>query len=165
MRGSDAEPLLERADEGRLLAGVCAGLGERFTVDVTLLRLAAMLLALASGIGVLLYLLAWALLPPRGARATTLRQVLRGNAQGLREEFGGLRTRASEVWARGDAVTPWPWPLTRRWLAIGLMALGVFILLLSLGLYSWLNVTRVVALVLIVTGTAVLAARVPEWRR
>jgi phage shock protein PspC (stress-responsive transcriptional regulator) len=47
--------------EGRLLAGVCAGIAEQYLVDVTLVRLAFLLLALAWGLGLLLYSLIWLL--------------------------------------------------------------------------------------------------------
>jgi len=46
--------------EGRVLAGVCAGIAQALDVDVTLVRLVFALLALAGGAGILLYLALWA---------------------------------------------------------------------------------------------------------
>lgn len=52
----------------RKLAGVCAGLAEAFGVSVTLVRAAFVLLALPpfSGIGIVLYLVLWFLMPAEG---------------------------------------------------------------------------------------------------
>src|SRR6476660_8646178 len=46
--------------EGRVIAGVCAGIAQALGVDVTLVRLVFALLALAGGAGIALYLALWA---------------------------------------------------------------------------------------------------------
>ena len=55
-----AEPRFTPSDEGRALAGVCAGIGRTLGVDATLVRLVFAVLALAGGAGVVLYLALWA---------------------------------------------------------------------------------------------------------
>jgi signal transduction histidine kinase len=52
-------PSFARRDEGRVIAGVCAGIAQALDVDVTLVRLVFALLALAGGAGILLYLALW----------------------------------------------------------------------------------------------------------
>ena len=54
---------LYRSRENRMIAGVCGGLGEYFEVDPTLIRLAVVFLSLWWGGGILLYLLAWFIIP------------------------------------------------------------------------------------------------------
>jgi phage shock protein C len=54
---------LYRIRDGRVIAGVCAGLGAYFRVDPTLVRLAFALLTVFGGAGILLYLGAWVLIP------------------------------------------------------------------------------------------------------
>jgi phage shock protein PspC (stress-responsive transcriptional regulator)/signal transduction histidine kinase len=54
--------LARRRDE-RMVAGVCAGVGRWLGIDPIVVRLAACILALANGAGVVLYLVAWAVLP------------------------------------------------------------------------------------------------------
>lgn len=55
---------LERAREGRKIAGVCMGFARHLDVDVTLVRLVWLVLALASGgIGFIGYLVAWVVIP------------------------------------------------------------------------------------------------------
>jgi phage shock protein C len=57
---------LLRPREGRMVAGVCAGLGAYFKVDVTLVRLAFGISTFIYGLGALAYVIAWALVPEEG---------------------------------------------------------------------------------------------------
>jgi phage shock protein PspC (stress-responsive transcriptional regulator) len=57
---------LQRSVTDRKIAGVCGGLAEHFGVDSTLVRIAAVVLAIYPGAvicGVLVYLLAWFVMP------------------------------------------------------------------------------------------------------
>lgn len=63
---------LRRPLEGRMLAGVCAGIARFFNIDVTLVRIAWVLFTLLGGSGILAYVIAWALIPDdSGQRAAT----------------------------------------------------------------------------------------------
>lgn len=54
---------LQRTRE-RVVAGVCGGIGKYFDIDPVWVRLAFILLILIDGIGLILYVLAWILIPP-----------------------------------------------------------------------------------------------------
>jgi phage shock protein C len=54
---------LYRIRDGRIVAGVCAGLAAYFGIDPTLVRLAFVLLTFFGGLGILLYLGAWMVVP------------------------------------------------------------------------------------------------------
>ena len=54
---------LRRAPQGRLLAGVCAGLARHLGLDTLVVRLAFVLLVLVGGLGVAVYVALWILLP------------------------------------------------------------------------------------------------------
>jgi len=55
---------LERAREGRKIAGVCMGFARYLDMDVTLVRLIWLVLALASGgLGLVGYVIAWIVIP------------------------------------------------------------------------------------------------------
>jgi phage shock protein PspC (stress-responsive transcriptional regulator) len=54
---------LTRAREGRLVGGVCAGLGHYFNVDPIIFRIGAIVLTLVGGAGILAYLAALLLIP------------------------------------------------------------------------------------------------------
>lgn len=60
-----------REDEQMMVAGVIAGLAEYFDQDPTLFRVVSIFLILISGVfpGLLLYAIAWFMIPRRGQRA------------------------------------------------------------------------------------------------
>jgi phage shock protein PspC (stress-responsive transcriptional regulator) len=59
--------LLRRPIEGRAFAGVAAGLGQRFDISATWFRVAFVLMTVFGGIGLLLYILGWLLIPEEGS--------------------------------------------------------------------------------------------------
>ena len=63
---------LLRPREGRMVAGVCAGLADYFGVDVNLVRLGFGIFTVFWGFGLVLYLLAWVLLPEEGESSSIL---------------------------------------------------------------------------------------------
>ena len=56
---------LYRAEEGKMIAGVCAGLAEYFAIDPTLVRLAWVLFCALGGSGVLAYIICALILPSK----------------------------------------------------------------------------------------------------
>jgi len=64
LSGAGSGPrLLRRSRDERVIAGVCGGLGRYLGVDPVLLRIAFVILAIAGGGGILLYVLSWILIP------------------------------------------------------------------------------------------------------
>lgn len=59
---------LYRSRSNRVIAGVCAGLGYRFGISPTIVRIIFVLLALPGGApGVLPYVILWIVMPEEGA--------------------------------------------------------------------------------------------------
>lgn len=54
---------LYRAQQERIVAGVAGGLGEYFNIDPVLVRIIFVALALVHGLGILLYVLFWLIVP------------------------------------------------------------------------------------------------------
>jgi len=54
---------LYRSRKDKIIAGVCGGIAEYFAIDPVWVRLVAVLLVFADGIGVLLYIIGWILIP------------------------------------------------------------------------------------------------------
>jgi phage shock protein C len=54
---------LYRSRTSSMIAGVCGGLGEYLNVDPTIMRLVAVLLIFADGIGLIAYIIAWIIIP------------------------------------------------------------------------------------------------------
>jgi len=73
---------LVRARKGRLLAGVCSGIAEYVGIDVTVVRLIFVALGVVTfGVGVLIYLAAWMVIPEEGEDQSI--------AEGLIKKTGG----------------------------------------------------------------------------
>ena len=61
----DEKKKLYRVEDGKMIAGVCTGLGEYFNIDVTIIRLLWVFFVLAAGTGILAYLLAAIIIPQK----------------------------------------------------------------------------------------------------
>jgi len=99
-------PALERAAEGRLVAGVCRGLALHLGVDVLIVRAAFVLLTVASGLGIAAYAAFWILVPApekdEAAKDGTA-EVAAGRRRG--RDWGQLLAYAAVT--LGLAVLPW----------------------------------------------------------
>ena len=69
--GAGGRRLLRRRD-GRLAAGVCTGLAAYLRIDVNLVRLAFGVFTVFYGLGVLIYLIAWVVLPEEDEKDSIL---------------------------------------------------------------------------------------------
>lgn len=54
-----------RSSKNRVLAGVCAGVADFFGLDVKLVRAAWLIALLFAGVGALLYLILWFVVPEK----------------------------------------------------------------------------------------------------
>jgi signal transduction histidine kinase/phage shock protein PspC (stress-responsive transcriptional regulator) len=114
---------LTRPVEGRMVAGVAAGLADALGLDPNVVRCGFVVLAIASGFGVILYGMAWALMPgaPEGAERG---EAPRGDAVAT-AAFGAvvlgglLLVRAVGLWP-GDVVV---WPLAAALAGLALLAM------------------------------------------
>ena len=61
---------LYRRRKGRMVAGVCAGLSDYFGLDVNLIRLMFAVATVFGGLGALVYVVAWAIVPEEGEEAS-----------------------------------------------------------------------------------------------
>ena len=59
----DGPRVVRRSRSERVIAGVCGGVGRYLGVDPVLLRIAFIILALANGLGLIAYVVAWVAIP------------------------------------------------------------------------------------------------------
>jgi phage shock protein C len=77
MTDGDGYKVLVRSRDGRMLAGVCAGVAGYFGVDVTLVRVIwTVVSVLTGGAGVLAYLAAWAIIPGEGQKSSIAENII-----------------------------------------------------------------------------------------
>jgi phage shock protein PspC (stress-responsive transcriptional regulator) len=117
-------------DPGRaVLGGVAAGFGRYLDVDPVLVRLAFVILFFANGLGLLLYLASWALMPKEGATAAVGLASVEG-------AFAGARDAAEEA-ARAIGRSTEDAGGARLVIGYGLIALGIVLLLNNLDWIRW----------------------------
>lgn len=80
---------LRRSRDDRVIGGVCGGLGRYLGVDPVLLRIALVILAIAGGGGILIYGVAWVLIPAE-RDGEDLGAARPGSADATRLIVGGL---------------------------------------------------------------------------
>lgn len=66
---------LMRSETERMIAGVCGGLADYLGVDPVLVRLAFVILFLASGIGLAIYIILWLIMPTPSRAQPAIRLV------------------------------------------------------------------------------------------
>ncbi|MFD6529096.1 PspC domain-containing protein [Streptomyces sp. NPDC060184] len=76
------KPQLRRSPRQKVVAGVCGGLGRYFDVDPVIFRVVLGVLAVAGGIGLILYGFAWLLVPVEGEEENEFRGLLSGRVEG-----------------------------------------------------------------------------------
>ena len=122
---------LERGSD-RIVGGVCSGLAGRFSVDPLFVRVAFVLLTLASGAGLVLYVMLWFLVPEEGEPprdGNVLDAGVRSVEADLRRIFGGVRDSFAAASPPPPAGQPAPRPVPVHrgglWLGTLLIVLGV----------------------------------------
>ena len=123
---------LHRSMSNSMLGGVCGGLGEYFDADPNLIRLIFVVLTVINGLGILVYLALWLIVPEEeeGARQPLADRV----RDGTDEIIGRAKKLGEEVRSTAGSTN------AGAVLTVGLIliALGVVFLLRNLGI-TWLN--------------------------
>lgn len=125
---------LYRSRANRKIWGVCGGLGEYFDIDATLVRVVFVALALASGVGILLYIIL-AIVTRSGSVSTDV--PLEGVPQGEPERSLPEKSRGAMV------------------VGAFLVALGLLFLLSNLGLAWWMGWGTLWPIILIAIGVVI----------
>lgn len=138
-----------------MIGGVCGGLGQYLGIDATIVRIFFILLAFGNGIGVLIYLLLWILLPPEGQpRNSSMEDVVRTGAVEITNQ---ARSMGDDL---RRAVRN-PNPQAGLIAGAALILLGVYFLLQNLHIswLRWLDLAVFWPVLLIVGGVALLLRR------
>ncbi|MEU4514258.1 PspC domain-containing protein [Nonomuraea wenchangensis] len=67
---------LHRTDRGRIVAGVCSGIGEYVGIDPNLIRIALAVVTLFGGLGVGVYAIGWLLIPDEKSDTSVLQNII-----------------------------------------------------------------------------------------
>jgi len=78
-----ADRQLTRSESERMIAGICGGIAEYLTIDPILVRILFFLLIFASGIGILIYIILWFIMPRERALGTGGQAILQDNVDDI----------------------------------------------------------------------------------
>jgi len=91
-----------RDPDNQVLGGVCGGLGEYFRLDPLIIRIVFIVFTLIYGVGILIYLLLWIVVPE--ARTRTEKLEMRGESinvsnieKSIRKEYEQVKTRVGNI--------------------------------------------------------------------
>lgn len=90
---------LYRSRHDRMVAGVAGGVAAYLGVDPLFVRLAVVFLSLLNGLGVLLYIAMWLLVPNEDSATVDARDQVRENAQEMRNSAEQLAQRVRNMFA------------------------------------------------------------------
>jgi phage shock protein C len=143
---------LYRSRTDRFLGGVCGGIGKYIGIDPTIVRLIFLVLLLWNGIGFLLYIILWILLPVEGAAES-------GAANAGDRLTEGVRGVGEDI----RQVAQTPHPQAGLWVGVGLIALGVILFIERIvdaldiwWLTRWFNWSTLWPVLLIIVGVALI---------
>ncbi len=155
---------LYKSNTDKMIFGVCGGLADYFNVDPVLVRIAFVVLTIAGGSGILLYLILAILMPQQETSAVAPGDIVKENLQSIPSEAAEAGRRGVETVSgalgRETARPATDGPDERRnTLAIILIGVGVLLLLANLGLFRWFDWATFWPLLLILLGVAVIFGR------
>jgi phage shock protein C len=81
--GPVSRPPLRRVHDGRMLAGVCAGIADYLAVDATIVRVAFAVFTFLGGVGIPAYLACLLLIPEEGRDQSIVGSLLDSVEHGL----------------------------------------------------------------------------------
>jgi len=147
---------LYRSQTDKMLGGVCGGLSDYLGIDTTIIRLFFVLLALSSGIGVLIYIALWILLPEESQAFTE-----KSWEENLQAGADEIADRARTIGEDLRQAIHRPNPQTGLIIGTALIMLGVTLFLRNLHIpwLWWLDLDILWPLLLIVAGAALLIRR------
>lgn len=150
-RGKIDMSRLVRPRSDRIVGGVCAGLGLYFGIDPVIVRLLFVVLALTTGLSVILYPILWMIMPEVGT-STPLPPGARFDPQtGLPLPVDYTASQQPNVWSADRPTTTAP--QRPHILALVLVGVGTLILVNQVGSFMNIEISRfVIPLTLIGLG-------------
>ena len=155
------EKRLYRSRTDRMIWGVCGGLAKYFNMDPTIIRVIAVLLIFANGLGILAYIIMAIVVPLEGSKATTPEKTVRENVEEIKQTASevGREIRSALAEEKGEAEEVAKVHHYRRnILGIILVVLGILFLLGSFNLFWWFHWGNLWPLILVAIGVLIIVS-------
>jgi len=153
------EKRLYRSRSDRVIWGVCGGLARYFNIDPTIVRIIAVLLVFANGVGILVYLILTIVVPLESSEVTTSKEVIRENIEEMKATASQIEHEIRSTLAKKKDASEEASKARRRSfniLGITLIVIGILLLLASFNFLWWLRWTYIWPLILIVIGILII---------
>ena len=150
---------LYRSQSDRMIWGVCGGLAEYFSIDPTIVRIIAVLLAAAKGVGILAYIILAIILPLKSSKVAEPKDVIKENVEEIKETASQLSDEIRSTFAVKESTseeTAKAQFRSRNVLGIILIVIGILFLLSSFNLMWWLSWNYLWPLIIIVIGLLII---------
>ena len=149
------EKRLYRSRTDRVIWGVCGGLAKYFDIDPVIVRVIAVLLIFANGIGILAYIIMAIIVPLEGSKVATPRESIKENIEDIKESASkvGGEIRSTFESKKGEPENIEAVQYRRRtFVGIIIVVIGIVLLLGTLGLFWWFHWGIFVAAVILIIG-------------
>jgi len=149
------ENRLIRTQQDRIIGGVCGGLARYLNIEVVLVRLFFVVFALVGGIGPLVYIILWIVVPSEeqiGGSTTQAYsvdgEVIKERAENFKDEFVEMVNRPNKK--------------TGLYIGSALILIGAYIFLKNLNIpwLAWVNNNVILAGLVIIAGVALLVVSI-----
>lgn len=144
-----------------MIWGVCGGLAQYFNMDPTIVRVIAVLLIFANGLGILAYIIMAIVVPLEGSKATTAEKTVRENVEEIKQTAGKvgreIRSTLAEEKEEAEEVAK-THHYRRNILGIILIVVGILFLLGSFNLFWWFHWGNLWPLILVAIGVLIIVS-------
>ena len=145
------ENRLIRTQQDRIIGGVCGGLARYLNIEVVLVRLFFVVFALVGGIGPLVYIILWIVVPSEEQIGGSTTQVYSVDGEVIKERAENFKDEFVEMVNR-------PGKKTGLYIGIALILVGAYIFLKNLNIpwLAWVNNNVILAAMILLAGVALL---------
>lgn len=146
---------LYRSKKDSVIAGVCGGIAEYFDIDLTLVRIVAVISIFINGIGLIAYIIGWIFIPqnpePLAEKKTGEKK---GKVETIKEKAENVAGEIGKE-IRGDSGKAGYRKNSR--LVGGLILICLGLLFLASNFFPWFGFAKLWPVVLVVLGVVILA--------
>jgi len=142
-----------------MIGGVCGGLAKYFDMDPTIVRVIAVLLVFANGLGILAYIILAIVVPLEGSKAAEPKDTIRENMGEIKKTASelGREIQSTLTGEEGESQEMAKVRHRRRnLLGIILIVLGILFLLGNFNLFWWLHWGNFWPLILVAIGVFII---------
>ena len=156
------EKKLFRSRSDRMIWGVCGGLAKYFDIDPTIVRIVAVLLLFANGVGILAYIILAIVVPLENSKTTEPKETIKENLEEIKETASDLGREVRSTFV-GDEKQEHTTEAAdnvqhrrRNIFGVVLIIVGILLLLASFNLFWWMRWDYLWPLIIVAIGLVII---------